>query len=249
VVRRVSGGYVVKLVADEAWLERKLRDGMVVIDPEVSTGAALVPTPPVRASSEPGCSVEYYELEFQRWYCLYESPDVVDDGNGVNADASADPAQDAQDAPNSPSDADSLASPYPEDYADPTAYQTQLAITPGLAELAALASGHHTYDIRTVYAGEASGVTYLMRWGSTRFGYRHLVHRRRWSARTDARIALAFSQPYSKSYQGTSTNFYVYVQGSHKCLFKVVYQNAITTHDNRPKGLITAYAVVGTGCS
>lgn len=248
-IRSVRDGYSLRLVVQASWLRQVLTRGAVVIDPSV--GGNEIPfetgTPEFQTSSEPGCSVEEFGYEPPGWFCLLRSPDAFDDQLGVNSDLTADPQEDAYDAPSSPSDADSLASPYPEDYTDPTSFQTAMATTPGLTELALAGNGHHAYDIHTTYAGESSGVTYLMRWGTTRFGYRHLVHRRRWSARTDARIAAAFSNPYSKSYAGTTTTFYVYVRESRKCLFKVVYQNNIA-HDNRPKGLITAYPVNGTGC-
>jgi hypothetical protein len=248
-VRAVGDGYALRLVIQTSWLRTVLKRGAVVIDPDVGGHPLPIEDPPpqFRLSSEPGCTIEQLGYEPPGWFCFLRSPDAVDDQLGINGDLTADPQEDAYDAPSSPTDADSLASPYPEDYTDPTSFQTTMATTPGLAELALAGGGHHSYDIHTVYSGESSGVTYLMRWGSASFGYRHLVARRRWSARTDARIATAFSNPYSKSYEDTTTFFYVYVQGSRKCLFKVVYQNRIA-NDLRPKGLITAYPVNGTGC-
>lgn len=190
-VRPVRGGYALRLVVQTRWLRAALRRGAVVIDPDVGQPLPIEdPGPPqFRASSEPGCTVEQFGYEPPGWFCFLRSPDAVDDQLGINADLMADPAEDAYDAPSSPTDADSLASPSPEDYTDPTSFETTMATTPGLAELALAGSGHHSYDVHTVYNGESSGVTYLMRWGTARFGYRHLVHRRRWSARTDARSA------------------------------------------------------------
>ena len=175
---------------------------------------------------------------------------AADENDPQGTDLDSDPGEDALSWSQSSTDPDTLVDANPDDYTNPNAF---LEATSGYTAAELAASTHHAYDIYKFYSGAGSGVTYVLRYGiyhpqsGKGFGLRKINGKHGWGSVMDSRIAETVYSPRNRSFQGTSTIFYRHVKPNKKCLFKVVYQNAIVG-DNRPKGIITAYPVRHTGC-
>jgi hypothetical protein len=112
---------------------------------------------------------------------------------------------------------------------------------------AAAAHHHHdAYDIFKQYRREGAKVP--LRWGTKRFGYRHLRHRREWTPVLDAGIAVTLAAGTVVDTAGTSQTYEYWKRdptGKFETDFgwRVVVQWAKTRHDGKPKGVITAYEI------
>ena len=159
-------------------------------------------------------------------------------------DSQSDPSQDRQDIADSPSDPDMVASQNPGDY--------ELG-----APSVTAAGSHPASDIYKIYdnsgcpeegGGDFGYVDWTLRWGNHRYGLRHIRLRHGFSRRVDARISLTLRCGWEQNEGGGTRLFERFVGPHQTCLFRVVYQTQ-KYGDGRPKGIITAYAVRGTGCT
>ena len=165
--------------------------------------------------------------------------------NGV--DLFSDPAEDALMLAKTSFTADDVALPQDhviESCQMPTVETVCDSISTG-SSMAAVDARSST-DVHTYYY-DSRGTQYLMRWGTERYGYRHIKQKHGWNSTMDYRIDWTLDQYDRRTYQNSAIVFYKYVKPNRKCLFKVVYETR-PYEDDRPKGVITAYAQANSGC-
>lgn len=111
------------------------------------------------------------------------------------------------------------------------------------------------YDDYGGQVGHPSGgrEAYVLRWGNRRYGLRHINRKRKYTNVFDKRIRWTLvCQPdnlvrrenlYDVVYEG-------WVRSGKVCKFRVIYSEQPLTPDQMyvEKGIVTAYAVRGTGC-
>jgi hypothetical protein len=117
---------------------------------------------------------------------------------------------------------------------------------PAAQPRAAAARHHDAYDIYRKYRRDSAEVP--LRWGTKRFGYRHIRDRHDWSPELAAGIAVTLRAGEVVATSGTSQT-YQYWQRDPSGKFetnvgwRVVVQWAKTRRDGEPKGIITAYEI------
>jgi hypothetical protein len=105
---------------------------------------------------------------------------------------------------------------------------------------------HNAYDIYKNY--RRAGQKVPLRWGTLRFGYRHLRHRHDWGPALDAGIRVTLAHGAVVDTPGTSETYEYWLRDATGKFetnvgFRVVVQWAETRHDGKPKGIITAYEI------